>query len=102
LACECTPTAWAFASRRNSPFDQLFNPRQQYRSTGVILLELAECHDELVCPRIVYTDLSSFLSSLLCKAIGEANLHSRSLKVTMTRHVTLRAGLAIRRRSNSR
>jgi DNA polymerase-4 len=29
-----------------SAFDQLFNPRQQYRSTGVILLDLNECHDE--------------------------------------------------------
>ena len=27
-------------------FDQLFSPRQSYRSTGVVLLELAECHDE--------------------------------------------------------
>jgi DNA polymerase IV len=27
-------------------FDQLFSPRQRYRSTGVVLLDLAECHDE--------------------------------------------------------
>ena len=27
-------------------FASIFNPRQSYRSTGVILLDLRECHDE--------------------------------------------------------
>jgi Pentapeptide repeats (8 copies) len=46
----------------------------------------------LMCPRLVSMDLGG----LLCKAIRRTKLHSRPLKVTMTRHVTFGLGLAIR------